>query len=69
MTGLSVNIGANIDGLIRGIGQASSQISSFVSGANSRLQSLGDSFSNVGQKLSIGLSVPLGLLSKQLLEL
>ena len=68
MTGLSVNIGANISGLSAGIAQAGSQLSTFVSGANSRLQSLGDSFSSVGQKISIGLSIPLGLLSKQLLE-
>ena len=68
MTGLSVNIGANISGLTSGIAQASSQISSFVSSANSRLESFGNSISSVGQKISIGLSVPLGLLSKQLLE-
>ena len=68
MNNLTVGIGADISNLQAGIASATSSISGFVSGANSRLQSLGDSFSNVGQKLSIGLSIPLGLLGKQALE-
>ena len=65
---LSVGIGVDISGLTSGISQATSQLNSFVSSANSRLESFGNNISSVGQKISIGLSVPLGLLSKQVLE-
>lgn len=68
MNNLTVGIGADISNLQAGIASATSSLSGFVSGANSRLQSFGDSISGIGQKLSIGLSIPLGLLGKQALE-
>jgi tape measure domain-containing protein len=68
MSGLSVDFSANISGLTNGISQATSQLNSFVSSANSRLQSFGDNISSIGQKMSIGFSVPLGLLGTQALK-
>jgi tape measure domain-containing protein len=68
MTGINVDFGANISGLTSGIAQASSQLSSFVSGANSRLESFGNTVGNIGQKMAIAFSAPLGLLGVQALK-
>ena len=65
---LSVELNADITRLQQGLAQAQSSLSGFTSSASSTLQQFGQSFSEIGQKLSLAFSVPLGLLGKQALS-
>lgn len=65
---LSVELNADITRLQQGLAQAQTSLSGFTSTASSTLQQFGQSFSDIGQKLSLAFSVPLGLLSKQALS-